>query len=97
MTYVCERQVERGVGNKRGACNSHNDVRVSPSVANSNREDLHYDPFNRTAAESRAVLFGFKKKKSYYFDGISEKHLTHRLHTDFENAVSNTPDEHLGV
>lgn len=44
MTYVCERQVERRVGNKRGACSSHNDVRASPSVANSNREDLHFDP-----------------------------------------------------
>lgn len=43
MTYVCERQVEGRVGNKRGACSSHNDVRVSPSVANSNREDLHFD------------------------------------------------------
>lgn len=44
MTYVCERQVERRVGNKRGARSLHNDVRVAPSVANSNREDLHFDP-----------------------------------------------------
>lgn len=44
MTYVCGRQVERSVGNKRGACGPHNDVRLSPSVANSNKDDLHFDP-----------------------------------------------------
>lgn len=52
--------------------------------------------FNHTEAESRAVLFSFKKK-SYYFDEICEKPLTHGLHADFENAVSHTPDEHLGM
>lgn len=44
MTYVCERQVERRVRNRRGARSSHNDVRVSPPVANSNKVELHFHP-----------------------------------------------------
>lgn len=33
---MCERQLERRVGNRQGARSSHNNVRVSPPVANSN-------------------------------------------------------------
>lgn len=44
LTYASERQVERRVRNRRGARSSHNDVRISPPVANSNKEELHFHP-----------------------------------------------------
>lgn len=45
---VCVREAGGEEGGKRAGvgwgCSSHNDVRVSPPVANSNKEELHPDP-----------------------------------------------------